>query len=97
MLSWCVDINALPCGLDHHIPTEANRNTIAIEFKHFFQNLLKDISNIPESELAQIKTKLKNSCEKYCNVKEPKHQRNVINNIMKRNNIVILKQDKGRG
>ena len=58
---------------------------------------MKDISNNTESGLAQIKTKLKNSCEKYCNVKEPKHQRNVINNIMKRNNIVILKEDKGRG
>ena len=56
---------------------------------------MKDISNNTESGLAQIKTKLKNSCEKYCNVKEPKHQRNVINNIMKRNNIAILKQDKG--
>ena len=26
-----------------------------------------------------------------------KHQRNVVNNLMKRNNIVIMKQDKGRG
>ena len=57
---------------------------------------MKDISNIPERELAQNKTKLRNSCEKYCNVKVPKHQRNVINNLMKRNNIVIMKQDKGR-
>ena len=63
----------------------------------FFQNLWKDISNIPESELAQIKSKLRNSCEKYCNVKVPKHQRNVINNLKKRNDIVTMKQDKGRG
>ena len=58
---------------------------------------MKDISSIPESKLALIKTKVRNSCEKYCYVKVPKHQKNVINNLMKRNNIVIMKQDKGRG
>ena len=56
-----------------------------------------NISNIPESELAQIKTNLRNSCERYRNVKVPEHQKNVINNLMKRNDIVIMKQDKGRG
>ena len=30
------------------------------------------------------------------NVKVQKHQKNVINNLMKRNNIVIMNQDKGR-
>ena len=56
--------------------------------------ILKDISNIPENELAQIKTKLGNSYEKYCNIKVTKHQKNVINNLMKRKNIAIMKQDK---
>ena len=67
------ELNALSYGLDHHIPTKANRNAVSAEFEHFFQNLLKDISNIPKSKLAQIKTKLRNSCEKYCSVKIPKH------------------------
>ena len=26
-----VEINALPCGLDHHIPTNINRNAITTE------------------------------------------------------------------
>ena len=60
------ELNALSYGLDHHISTKANKNAVSTEFEHFFQNLLKDISNIPESELAQIKTKLRHSCEKYC-------------------------------
>ena len=34
----------------------------------FFENPLKDILNIPENELAQIKMKLRNTCEKYCNI-----------------------------
>ena len=49
------ELNALSYGLDHHIPTKANRNAVSTEFEHFFQNLLKDISNIPESELAHVK------------------------------------------
>ena len=80
-------------GLNHHIPAKANRNAVLTECEHFFQNLLKDIPNIPESELSKIKTKLRNSCEKYCNVKVPKHQRKVVNNRMKRNDIVIMKHD----
>ena len=90
-------LNALSYGLHHHVPTKGNRNAVSTEFEHFFQNFLKDICNISESELIQIKTKLRNSCEKYCNVNVPNHQRNVINNLMKRNDIVIKKQDKGRG
>ena len=49
-----------------------------------------------ENELAQIKTKLRNSCEQCFTVKVPKHQKNVINNPMKRNDFVIMKKDKGR-
>ena len=87
------ELTALSYGLNHHIPTKANRNAVSTECEHFFQNLLKDIPNIPESELSKIETKLRNSCEKYCNVKVPKHQRNVVNNRMKRNDIVIMKHD----
>ena len=58
---------------------------------------MKDIPNIPENEIAQIKTKLTNSCEKYCNAKVLKHQKIVINNLKERNDIVIMKQNKGRG
>ena len=48
-------------------------------------------------DLADIKNKLRNSCEKDSNVKGSKHQSNVINNLTKRNDTVIMKQDKGRG
>ena len=49
------------------------------------------------ADLAHIKNKLRNSCEKDYNVKVSKHQSNVTNNLMKRNDTVIMKQDKGRG
>ena len=38
---------------------------IYTEFEVFYQGLLKDIGNIPETELQLIKTKLQNTCEKY--------------------------------
>ena len=36
-----VEINALSHGLDHHIPTNINRNAITTEFELLFQSLLK--------------------------------------------------------
>ena len=62
------EMNALAYRLDHHIPTNINKNAIFTEFEQFFQNLLRDISHIPENELSRIKTKLRNTCEKCCKV-----------------------------
>ena len=43
-----------------------------------------------------LKTKLRNTCDKYKNVKIPFKQQTVINTLMKKKEIVIMKQDKGR-
>ena len=65
-----------------------NKNAFCTEFKVFYQSLLKDISNIPENELRQIKTNFKNTFEKCTKIKIPyKFGRD----------IAILKADKGRG
>ena len=42
---------------------------IYTELEVFYQGLLKDNGNIPETELQLIKTKLRNTCEKYTKVK----------------------------
>ena len=63
----------------------------------FFQNLLNDISVIPEENLARIKTKLPSTCEKYYQVKPYFKYSHVIQKLSKNKEIVILKQDKGRG
>ena len=55
------EINALSQWLDHHVQTNINKNSIVTEFELLFQNLLKDISNIPETEISRIKTKLCNT------------------------------------
>ena len=49
-----VEINALSYGLDHHIPTNINRNSITTEFESFFQSLLRDICHMPENEINKV-------------------------------------------
>ena len=90
------EMTALAYGLDHHIATNINKNAIFTEFEQFFQNLLRDISHIPENDLSRIKTKLRNTCEKYCNAEVPYKYRDIVSKLSKREDIVILKQDKGR-
>ena len=88
---------ALVYGLDHHIPININKDAIFTESEQFFQNLLRDISHIPENKLSRIKTKLRNTCEKHCNVKVPCKYKDIVSKLSKREDLVILKQDKGRG
>ena len=52
------EIMVLNYGLDQHIPYTVNYNSINTEFKLFYQNILCDISHIPEQNLAHVKTKL---------------------------------------
>ena len=88
---------ALSYGLDTHIPMNTNANKIYTEFEMFYQNLLKNISNIPEAKLQQSKTKLPSACDKYAKTKAPYKHRKIVNELSKRNDIVILIADKGRG
>ena len=63
------EIMALNYGLDQHIPYTINYNSINTEFDVIYQNVLCYISHIPEQNLAHVKTKLRNTCEKYCKIK----------------------------
>ena len=58
------ELVALSYGLDHQIPICNNRNSITTEFDYFYQNLINDISHIPEAQLRQVKTKLRDAWEK---------------------------------
>ena len=58
---------------------------------------MRDISHIPENEPSRIKTKLKNTCEKYCNIDVPYKYKEFASKLSKRKDIVILKQDNRKG
>ena len=72
---------ALSFGVESHIPVKVNKNAIYTEFEFFYQRLLKYISNIPENELQQIKTNLRNTCDKYTKIKVPYEYRKVVKEL----------------
>ena len=63
----------------------------------FYQNILKDISHLNNDVITSLKSKLRHTCDKYSRIKVPYKYRNVINNLRRNKQLVILKQDKGRG
>ena len=83
--------------LDEHIPSVCNWNKLFTEFEMFFQNNLKDISHLNNDVITRLKTKLRHICDKYSRIKLPYKCRNVIKNLHRNKQLVILKQDKGRG
>ena len=56
-------------GLDQHIPHTVSYNSINREFELIYQNILRDISHIPEQTLAHAKTKLGNTCKNIVKLK----------------------------
>ena len=71
--------------------------TIEVILRLNLKNLLNDISHIPEVQLSQVKTKLRDACEKYWRIKISYNHRKTIENLSKRDDVIILKQDKRQG
>ena len=88
---------ALSFGLDQHIPTNVNYNSLKVEFESFFQDIVRNISPLPDDKKELLKTKLRHTYDQYSRIKVPYKHRETIENLRKRNDIVVMKQDKGRG
>ena len=65
------EYQALYFGPDAQIPVKVNKTAVYKDFQVFFHSLLKDISNILKKELTQIKTNLRNTCDKYTKIRVP--------------------------
>ena len=76
------EIMALNYGLDQHIPYTISYNSINTEFEVVYQNILRHISHIPEQNLANVKKKSRNTCEKYCKIKVPFKYKEVIKKVI---------------
>ena len=83
-------------GLDEHIPIVCNWNKLFAEFEIVNQNILKDISHLNNNIITRLKIKLRHTCDKYSWIKVLYKYHKVINNLYRNNQLVILKQDKGR-
>ena len=88
---------ALSFGLDHHIPNKLNSNMIKTEFEAFFYNVKRHLSDLPIDEVDTLKSKLRRTCENYTSNHSSAKENKVIENLIKNKNIVVIKQDKGRG
>ena len=51
--------------LDQHIPPNKNPNAIHTEFESFYQDLVRNTTNLTEEEKSRLKTMLRNSCDRY--------------------------------
>ena len=60
----------------------------------FYQNILNDLTNLPEHDTMALKPKLRHTCEKYNQIKVPCKYRTVIDNLRRNKYLVILKQVK---
>lgn len=45
--------------LYHHIPVNNTQNEINTETELLYQNIIRDVSNLPEHNIDRIKTKLR--------------------------------------
>ena len=63
------EYKALSFGLDYHISNQSSYNTTETEFEMFSQNILANLSHIPENQLTELKSKLRNAYHKYNNIK----------------------------
>ena len=60
-------------------------------------NIKNTVTKISDEKILQPKTKLLSTCEKYNNIKIPFKHRQVIKRLAENNNIMLLRQDKGKG
>ena len=81
--------------LHNFIPNKLNYNRIDTEFEQFDQNLVKDISHIPDDNLTRLKTKLRSTCERCSKIHVPYKYKTIIDRLSKNQSICIMKQDKG--
>ena len=71
-----------------------------VEFERLYQDILNHtwhLSNLTEREKIELKAKFLNTFTKFSKIEIPQEQRKIIENLYKNPDLVILRQDKGRG
>ena len=70
------------------------------EFERFYQSILNStdhLNHLSERERINLKAKFLETFNKYSTVRLPKEHETVLNGLYRNRDIVILRQDKGRG
>ena len=90
----------LSFSLDHYIPGVDSGKRTQVEFERLYQEILDHtghLGHLTEREKVQLKTKFMDTFTKFSKVKIPEEDRKVLEKLYKNKDIVILRQDKGRG
>ena len=89
--------HALSFSLDDRIPTKQNDIKIKTEFESFYYQILKYKNQLDQQRQSKLKSKIRRTCENYSRIKDPYKYQNIIDNISRNKDIILIKQDKGRG
>ena len=65
--------------------------------KSFFYYIQKHTKNLDQELQDELKTKIRRTCENYSKFKVPYKHQTIIDILSRNTDIIILKQDKGRG
>ena len=90
----------LSFSLDHYIAGKDRGMRTKAEFERFYQSILNStdhLSHLPERERINLKAKFIDTYNKYSTVRLPEEHERVLNGLYRNRDIVILRQDKGRG
>ncbi len=91
------EVDVLSYSLDHYVPSRDNGKHTQVEFERFFQEILPYTMHLPMEERTFLKSKFLNTYNKYSKVKISDEDKNVLEGLYKNKDILILRQDKGRG
>jgi hypothetical protein len=90
----------LSFSLDHYIPGKDYGKRTQVEFERFYQEILDHtghLEHLSERDKVQLKTRFMDTFTKFSRVKIPDEEKKVLEKLYKNPEIVILRQDKGRG
>ena len=74
-----------------------NKNKIQTEFESFYYNITQHTRHLRQSEQDQLKSKIGQTCENCYQIKIPYQYEEIIKKLSNKKNIIILREDKGRG
>ena len=94
------EYRVLSYSLDHYVPGRDNGKRTQVEFEKFYQEILDQtghLAHLTEPEKIELKTKFMDTFSKFSKIKIPDEQRKILEKLYKNPDLVILRQDKGRG
>ena len=91
------EIKVLSLSLDHCVPLKNNEKRLQTEFERFYQDISFHTTHLRENDKINLKTEFSHTFRKFSKIKCSNDDQEVIDSLAQNKEIVLLKQDKGRG